>query len=256
MQQPLIGISCWQNPGPSAYGEFFVPETYVHALRHAGAMPVLIPYVTTEEEAAAVLERLDGLLLSGGVDVDPLHWGEEPHRSMGRIDPGRDRSELLLVKEALARELPLVGICRGIQVLAVAAGGSLWQDLPAQLHTTLQHDQKAPRWYPTHAIHVTPGSRLAALLGTELRVNSFHHQAVRQVPAGFNVTATSGDGVIEAIEHPTLPFALGVQWHPEALWDQEQHHNALFTAFVEAARGTPVRRQGAASGGRGGANDD
>ena len=241
--RPMIGISCWQNPDISKFAEFFVPETYVQAIRQAGAQPVLVPYVAGSDEAAAVLDRLDGLLLSGGVDVDPLHWGEEPHRAMGRIDPNRDRSELLLSRHALASELPLFGICRGVQVMTVAAGGSLWQDLPAQVPASLKHDQEAPRWYPTHAVHVVPGSRIASWLGMDLRVNSFHHQAVRQVPAVFAVTASAPDGVIEALEHQTHPFAVGVQWHPEAMWDRENNYNVLFDEFVAAARGTAARRR-------------
>ncbi|MGE5590395.1 MAG: gamma-glutamyl-gamma-aminobutyrate hydrolase family protein [Bacillota bacterium] len=231
--RPLIGISCWQNPESL---EFFVPEAYVQALRKAGAIPALVPYVGTENEAAEALSRLDGLLLSGGVDLDPVHWGEEPYRQMGRIDPSRDRSELLLARRALSTDLPVLGICRGLQVLAVASGGSLWQDLHSQVASSLKHDQNAPRWYPTHGVRLTQASRLASWLGTEIRVNSFHHQAVRQAPPGFTAVASAPDGVIEALEHQTHPFAIGVQWHPECFWNQEKDHNALFLAFVEAAR--------------------
>lgn len=248
--RPLIGISCWQNPESL---EFFVPEAYVQALRKAGATTVLIPFVSSEDEAEQALARLDGLLLSGGGDLDPVHWGEEPQWHMGRIDPARDQSELLLARRALSTGLPVLGICRGLQVLTVASGGSLWQDLPSQVTSSLKHDQNAPRWYPTHAVRLTHGSRLATWLGTETRVNSYHHQAVRQVPPTFMVAASAEDGVIEALEHQSHPFAIGVQWHPEAMWNRDQNHDPLFLAFVQAARSGAGRLQAAAAASTGGA---
>lgn len=247
--RPLIGVSCWQNPESL---EFFVPEAYVQALRKAGTVPVLLPFVGSEEEAEQVLSRLDGLLLSGGVDLDPVHWGEEPYRQMGRIDPSRDQSELLLARRALSTGLPVLGICRGLQVLAVAAGGTLWQDLHSQGASSLKHDQNAPRWYPTHGVRLTQESRLASWLGTEIRVNSFHHQAVRDAPRGFKAVASAPDGVIEALEHQTHPFAIGVQWHPEAMWNQEKNYDALFLAFAAAARSGSGRLQAAAATAPGG----
>ena len=219
--RPWIGISCWQHPENL---EFFVPEAYVQSVR--------------------------------GVDIDPLHWGEEPLRQMGRIDPSRDASELALASRALSGGTPVLGICGGVQMLAVAGGGSLWQDLPSQVPGSLKHDQNAPRWYPTHTARLVPGSQLASWFGGEVRVNSYHHQAVRDVPPAFVVTASAPDGVIEALEHQSHPFAVGVQWHPETMWNHDQNFDQLFRAFVQAAEaGASARRRaltgtaGAAQGG-------
>lgn len=227
---PRIGITCGID---YAAQRIQVNADYVRAVQAAGGIPVLLPPVPGDP--AAILAGVDGLLLTGGVDVDPVLFGEEPLRQNGEIQPDRDASEIPLCRLALETGVPVLGICRGHQVLAVAAGGSLYQDLPAQVPECLKHSQQAPRWHPTHALRIERHSRLGAMFGPELRVNSFHHQAVKGVPPGFAETARAPDGVNEAIEHPSHPFAIGVQWHPEAMWDREYNYNALFRALVEAA---------------------
>jgi putative glutamine amidotransferase len=174
------------------------------------------------------------------VDVNPAHYGESPHPSLGRVDDPLDQAELTLTRWALEDHLPVLAICRGIQLLNVAAGGSLYQDLPAQVSGAFPHACSAPaysREYRAHAVHIKPGSRLAAAIGSiRCRTNSRHHQAVKDVAPGFVVTARAPDGVIEGIEHVDAPFIVGVQWHPESLSATDPQMLALFEAFVEASR--------------------
>jgi putative glutamine amidotransferase len=235
---PVIGITCWIDYEKSQY---FVPQEYAKAIEKVGGLPVILPPVETEEAADRLLGTVDGLLLSGGVDLDPAFWGEEPMPRLGKISPERDRSELMLANKALALDVPVLGICRGHQVIAVAGGGSLYQDIPSQLREVLKHSQDAPRWYATHAVTVQPGTRMAAWLGAgTVRVNSFHHQAIRDLPKGFVVSAEAVDGIIEAIEDTRRRFVVGVQWHPECFWNKEDTFDPIFRTFVEAARGARV----------------
>jgi len=213
-----------------------VPAGYAAAVEAAGGIPVILP-VLAPEKAPEVLEHLQGLLLSGGVDLDPSHYGEDPLPGLGKVTPERDAFELALARRALAAGVPVLGICRGVQVLNVAAGGTLFQDLGSQLEKVLKHRQEAPRWHESHAVRLDPSSRMAAILGvTETRVNSFHHQAVRLVAPGLRAVAWAPDGVIEAVESVDGGFALGVQWHPEEMWDRYPLHLKPFSALVEAAR--------------------
>ena len=218
-------------------GESYVGgRAYVDAIEAAGGVPLLLPCSDDEDMASQLLARVDGLLLPGGPDVDPVHFGEEPTHNYTRIDPQRDSVEIALAKLSLREDIPILGICRGIQVLNIAAGGDIYQDLASQREGTLIHDQKAPRWYPTHAVEVSHDSKLFAILGqSSLRVNSYHHQAVRNVAPSFKVSAVAGDGVIEGIEHSSLRFALGVQWHPEGMWRKFPLFKRLFTSFIDAA---------------------
>lgn len=213
---------------------------YFRAVLAAGGMPVLLPYITTESDARELLSRVDGILFSGGHDVDPLLFGEEPHPGISDMTPERDTTELLLAKVAIERDMPILGICRGHQLLAVACGGTLWQDIPAQIPGAIRHHYgtlTTPKWYPTHSVSVTPGTRLEALLGSAVRINSRHHQSVKQVPAGWVAAATAPDGVNEAMEKDGARFCLSVQWHPENFVGKEYNFGKLFEAFVAAAAG-------------------
>lgn len=191
------------------------------------------------DAAAAMLDACDGLLLTGGDDVAPLLYGEEPQPGLGDIDAPRDTFELPLCRLALERGLPILGICRGIQLLNVAAGGTLRQDLVSDQSATVQHRMKTAGGPAVHhTLGIVPGSRLHRLIGSErLAVNSYHHQAVGRIAEGFQVTATTADGVIEAIEPIDGRNIIGVQWHPEVMGFEVDASRVLFTWLIEAARG-------------------
>lgn len=178
-----------------------------------------------------------GLLLPGGCDVDPNRFGEEPHLANGRIDPVADAFELALARCFLQLNRPILGICRGAQVLNIAAGGDIYQDVYEQTKTQLQHVQRAPAHYATHKVEIRAGSLLEKVFGKgPARVNSFHHQAVRRLAPGFCASATSSDGLVEAIERTSGGFALGVQWHPERRYHVSARERALFIALIDACR--------------------
>ena len=246
MAPPLIGITCAWNEDEE---RFYLGRHYVRAVETAGGLPVALPALAREGGVEALLEVLNGLLLAGGGDLDPLHFGEEPLPVTGEIAPERDRFELALARGALRLGLPVLGICRGLQVLNVAAGGTLYQDLAQAVPRPLKHRQQAPGWYATHGLAVAPGSRLAGILGPGYRrVNSFHHQAVARVAPGFRAAAWAPDGVVEAVEATGPGFALGVQFHAEEMAERDPGCRALFAALVEAARLFP---QGRSDGTRG-----
>ncbi|MBO8142283.1 MAG: gamma-glutamyl-gamma-aminobutyrate hydrolase family protein [Firmicutes bacterium] len=238
-----MGIACAHEASGST-GRWHVDGAYIRAVTGAGGVPVLIPPAGDSKRLEAVLDRVDGLLLPGGIDVDPYLYGEEPLPGLGKVDPEWDALDVAAARAALARGLPVLGICRGAQVLNVAAGGTLYQDIPAQVPHALQHWQNRPGWAASHSVSVVPDSLLAGIAGRRrLRVNSFHHQAVKDVAAGFRAVAHGADGVVEAIESLVHPYALGVQWHPERM-AHEPHHWRLFLSLIEAARAWRAARGG------------
>jgi putative glutamine amidotransferase len=222
-------------------------EDYRQAVLHVGAeVRVLEPSAETSD----ALAEIDGLLLTGGEDVDPALFGEAPHPTVVEVDPQRDAFELALTRTARARGLPILAICRGIQVLNVAAGGTLVQDIPTQITGAVEHRLAVPphqSYDLAHEVWMDKDSLLARLMSDRLgsvdtvEVNSRHHQAVKQVAPGFDISATAPDGVIEAIEDPKATFCLGVQWHPENFW-RTGEFRALFEGFVEASEKVKTRR--------------
>jgi putative glutamine amidotransferase len=215
-------------------------EDYKQSVLHAGGDVRIVGAPASAEEA---LRGVGGLLLTGGDDVAPARYGESTHATVVEAEPGRDEFELAVIAAALDKRLPIFAICRGVQVLNVACGGTLVQDIPSQVAGALAHSLTVPPHEPyalAHEVWVEKDSRLATLLRERLvedacDVNSRHHQAVRQVGKGFRVCATAPDGVIEAIENPDAPFCLGVQWHPENFW-RTGEFRPLFEGFVEAAQ--------------------
>jgi putative glutamine amidotransferase len=232
-RRPLIGITIGYDPEDREI--FQLRDDYVRSVETAGGLPlVLAP--GNPEDAGPLLDRLDGLLLTGGADVGPHHYGAEPHPTVVRVLPERDSFELALIREALARDLPMLAICRGHQVLNVATGGTLIQDIPSLVRGTVDHDPEGERWHPAHDVRILPGTRLRGILGRdEVAVNSFHHQAVKDVGEGLVVSAVSADGVVEGLERPASRFVVGVQWHPEAFWDKDGAFRPLFEALVRAS---------------------
>lgn len=246
--RPLIAISTGRthlDNGPiSAYPMTSVGEDYPRAVLAAGGTPVLLALHDPESYpgvAAQQLEHADGLLLTGGPDVSPLAYGEQPHVRLGATIPERDRFELALIAEARRRELPVLAICRGIQILNVAYGGTLYQDLPSEVPGAIQHEQASARHVLSHQVEVSPGSRLAGVLGNAgtIGVTSFHHQAVKRPGEGLAVVATAPDGLVEAVEATDHPWILGVQWHPEMSHPVDLAAKRLFAGFV--ARCGPTR---------------
>lgn len=212
---------------------------YYLAAAAMGAVPVMIPLLDGDVETLrAIYDRLDGLLLAGGVDMEPRTFGEGPHPQLGRTDRSRDAVELQLVHWAIAEGKPVLGLCRGHQVLNVALGGTLYQDIESQIPGAMRHDffPGFPRDYLAHEVTLTPGSRLhAAIGGATMPVNSMHHQAVKSLAPGLLVSARAGDGVIEAIEAEGPNYLVGVQWHPEVFEQRDERTHRLFQSFVDAA---------------------
>ncbi|UOF92170.1 gamma-glutamyl-gamma-aminobutyrate hydrolase family protein [Fodinisporobacter ferrooxydans] len=236
MDRPFIGVTGKNFQYNTEIRGVFVGEGYTKGIYAAGGMPVVIPYTDEEELLDKWVNRLDGLLLTGGEDVDPAYFHESAVNGLGEVSPDRDRLEVYLARRLLQLNKPIFGICRGIQVLNVIAGGSLYQDLPRQTKA-MQHSQKAPRAHLAHDVDITSGSKLHQLLGTQtIRVNTFHHQAVKQVAPGFLISAKASDGIVEGIESRNHAFVLGVQWHPENLWEKYAVFHRLFAGFVEAAK--------------------
>ena len=231
-KRPVIGISvahCQEEL------KTFPRENYVRCVKAAGGVPILIPPLADQSEALELLDLIDGLLLSGGGDISPALMGEYPQRGIGGCFPERDYGELLLTRLAFQQDTPILGICRGIQIMAVAAGGKIYQDISRQHPQSFQHNQTAPRQYPWHDVKIVD-SLLKKVLGEEnIAVNSLHHQAVEKIPEGFCSNALSPDGIIEGFEKLGARFCLGVQWHPESMFS-EGHSLALFKGFIAACR--------------------
>jgi putative glutamine amidotransferase len=243
-QRPVIGVATQTlepGPGQQLPACWIMGQRYVRVLASAGAVPWLVPLLQGDEDTLrAISERLDGVFLTGGVDVDPSCYGEERHPLCGATDPARDWTELRLVRWAVADGKPVLGVCRGIQLINVAAGGTLYQDVTAQHARAIKHDYFPAGGFTrdqlTHPVRVVEGSRLAGILASaETAVNSMHHQGIKALAPGLAATAFAPDGLIEAVEGRNGQFLVGVQWHPEELADRHAPMRRLFTAFLEAA---------------------
>ncbi len=241
MSLPVIGVTgrTGQSARPPGLSLISIAPAYLRAVERSGGAPVVIPPHLPEAQLRAAFERLDGLILSGGGDIKPALFGEEDSGLLWFVDEQRDLVELALARWALAEGVPLLAICRGIQVLNVAAGDTLIQDIPTQVPDALSPSTVAGRPVDrvVHTVEVVAGTRLAALVGAgELGVNSAHHQAVKAVGAGLVVTARAPDTVIEGLEAPDHPFCVGVQWHPEVMLESQPLMRCLFEGLVEVAR--------------------
>jgi len=240
MSKPLIGITAYDYVKPENGWHYDISySNNAAAIERAGGLPVLIPASLSQETLRAIYERLDAVLLPGGGDVNPAQYKSEPNAKLVAVSDERDAMELSMASWALADDMPILGICRGIQLLNVAMGGSLVQDIPSNIQTDLRHDiqNQEPRNTFLHDVQLESDSRLANILGdTKFRVNSLHHQALLNVAPGARVVAKAPDGIVEAIEVPDKEFVMAVQWHPEDLLDDDSRMENLFKAFIEAAQ--------------------
>lgn len=241
--RPLIGVPSHSmfRSAADAQAQYVLNRSYVEALRRAGAAVLTIPVCTDPDALRPVYSRLAGLLLAGGGDIQPRLFGQERTSLVRSVDPERDEAEILLTRWAVEDDLPLLAICRGIQLLNVALGGTLIQDIPSQVPGALVHrpESYVSRAQPQHQVALAAGSRLSTILGlgrpvAQVEVNSFHHQATDAVAPSLRVAARAPDGIIEALECPDRSFLLGVQWHPEDMAATMAAQAALFQAFVAA----------------------
>jgi len=237
MRQPLIGITTSRSATRQGVPTFAAAQAYVEAISQAGGAPVLLPLGLDEPSLLTLISRLDGILFSGGGDLQPEIYGSPSHPAVADIDADRDRLELWLVDQVFKRQLPFLGICRGFQVLNVGRGGTLYEDILDQHPAAQKHDffPARPRSYRAHTVHLQAGSRLAELLKADvIAVNSMHHQGVRQLAPSAQPSAYAEDGILEGLEFPGHPFGMAVQWHPEWL-REDPAMRGLFSAFIQAA---------------------
>ena len=241
MNKPIIGISTSvlvdEGDGFPGYERIYVNKDYVYSVISAGAVPLMIPMDATEENLRQTLELVDGMIFSGGHDIAPIRYGEEPHQKLQEICPERDDFDFLLYRLAKEHSLPILGICRGFQLMNVSEGGKLYQDLSLKNTESLKHSQGHGPSIPTHTVKVESGSKFYKILGKEeIRVNSFHHQAVKSTSENVAISGKALDNVVEAIELKNYPFGLGVQFHPEMLQAKEEDMKKIFAALVSAAK--------------------
>jgi putative glutamine amidotransferase len=242
--RPVIGVATQtQEAIPGELPPCWIMgQRYVNVLRSVGAVPWLIPLFPEDRDTLReIYKRLDGLFLTGGVDVDPSRYGEKKESCCGRTDPARDEVEIQLIRWAIEDHKPILAVCRGIQVVNVAMGGTLYQDVSKQLPKAMKHDyfpteDNTARDFLAHSVEFTPGSRLGQLLdATPVKVNSMHHQAIKELAPGLKPTAVAPDGIIEGVEGTNGQYLVAVQWHPEELADRDAGMRRLFASFIEAA---------------------
>lgn len=235
MKKPVIGITPSHNTDND---DINLRPTYIRAVMAAGGIPIVLPLEIADSDLPLYVQMCQGFLFSGGPDPHPFLFGEETQAHCGNVSAARDRMELKLLKTVMAVKKPVLGICRGIQIINVVLGGDIYQDLPSQVMSEFPIAHKQPFYYniPSHHVNVEAGTLLSVIAGgrDRIEVNSMHHQSVRRQAPGLTVSGTSPDGVIEALEKPDYPFLLGVQWHPEYLWQSDETAGNIFSAFVKA----------------------
>ena len=236
-KKPVILLTPYFN---TERDEPYMRPAFLKAVRHAGGIPVILPLDLAEADLAQLLEGADAVLFTGGPDVHPFFFGEETQAHCGNVCLRRDELELALLRLAMEAKKPILGVCRGVQILNIGLGGDIYQDIPSQFKEEfpIAHTQPFAYDIPSHTVSVTPGTLLARIAqNSVIKVNSMHHQAVRRVAPGLTASGHAPGGLVECVEKPDYPFFIGVQWHPEYLWEQDKAAERLFGMFVEAARG-------------------
>ncbi|WDP90200.1 MAG: gamma-glutamyl-gamma-aminobutyrate hydrolase family protein [Desulfobacter sp.] len=235
--RPLIAIVAHTDENRFNMPAVNIPTSYVDAVEQAGGIPFILPIVKDASLLPRMAEQARGFLFPGGYDLDPDYFNEAPLPGLGRVDRDLDEFQLAAFRLALDMEVPVLGICRGAQVINVALGGSLYQDIPSQFHTpVLRHTQEGIHTGTDHAIDIEPGSRLHRLFGKQIEVNSRHHQSIKEPGRDLVITARAPDGVVEAAEHTRLPIDL-IQWHPELMMLGSPAMAPLFDTFIKRCRG-------------------
>jgi putative glutamine amidotransferase len=237
LTKPFIGITCdyMMSEKEISLGQerYFASKDFIDAVVDSGGVPVLIPILNSEEDMLKIMDTLDGIILSGGFDVNPIFYGEEPTKHVGFTYTPRDLCELFIVKAAIEKDMPMLGISRGQQIMTVAFGGKLYQDISDNDESYINHFQRASITDIGHYVNLIPGTRLHKIFDTDkVLVNSFHHQAVRELPKNFVISAISADGIIEAIEHKSKPIT-AVQWHPEIMIRKHPVMLKIFEGFIK-----------------------
>ena len=240
-EKPVIGITPSHN---TETDDISLRPTYPRAIQAAGGLTILLPLEGTDEDLRQLALMCDGFLFSGGPDLHPFLFGDETHSACGNVSPVRDSMEIHLLKSVMELKKPVLGICRGIQLLNVALGGTIYQDIPSQMERSfpLSHSQPFCYTVPSHHVDIKKGSLLSKASGglERISVNSQHHQAIRDAAPGLIPVGWATDRVIEAVEKPDYPFFLGVQWHPEYLWQSDPAAMGLFRLFVESCKASQL----------------
>lgn len=245
MKKPIIGISgsiIFDNSGDfSSYHKAYVGHDYILAVIKNGGVPLILPFCENQEIAMLCMEQVDALILSGGYDISPLNYKEEPLEKLGDTFPERDIFEMWLLQAAILKRKPILGICRGLQLINTYFGGHLYQDISyakvSKDIAMIKHDQQNATSRPTHSIKINIDTLLFDIMQeNHILVNSFHHQAIKEVGSSLVVNAVAKDGIIEGIEKPDYPFLLGVQWHPEMMHNSTEKMNRIFYRFINAAK--------------------
>ena len=239
MKRPIIGVTAdvqLPDGGKVRSGRLYVSRAYISSVERAGGLPIMLPITDVADIVARHAGMIDGLLLTGGVDVNPLLYGEEPQQKLLEVCAERDWYELALIRAVLLQEKPIFGICRGIQMLNVACGGTLWQDIDAITPEILKHRQQQSGYCGSHTVRTEHGSFIWKCIADSFVTNSFHHQACKTLAPEFVATAWTADGIVEAIEKPGKPLVFGVQWHPEHMTENHPPMLQLFQELTAAAK--------------------
>lgn len=235
--KPIIGIMAHLLPEKGPFGHSHLGNTYVLSVSKAGGVPLIIPTMLQADEADRIVDLCDGFLFSGGLDISPHFYGEDAHAKLGETNDSMDQVQIPLMKKVLQAKKPVLGICRGHQVLNVACGGTLYQDLSEIPDIYIKHFQQTAPGDISHRVSLKEGTLLYDLYGSEIMVNSYHHQAVKDFGQNMKAAAYSPDGVVEAIELIDYPYGLGIQWHPESMFaSRDDAMRPLFESFIEASR--------------------